>query len=75
MLIHESTFGRDHDKDAVCKKHSTNDEAVGVGVRSNSTHTVLTHFSSRYEKLPDITSLMREKGGMVAFDYLSVTPE
>ena len=25
VLIHESTFGREHDHEAVCKKHTTND--------------------------------------------------
>ncbi len=75
ILIHESTFGSEHDAEAICKKHTTNDEAMGVGQKSNSAHTILTHFSSRYDKVPEITALMKEKGGMVAFDYMSATAQ
>lgn len=54
VLIHEATFEHDEQgaANAVMKKHTTVGEACAVAEGSCATHTVLTHFSARYPKLP-----------------------
>ena len=43
-----------------------------VAMRCGAKSTILTHFSSRYDKVPEITSSMKEGRGVVAFDFMSV---
>lgn len=38
--------------EAVLRRHSTSDEAVGVANAAAVQHLLLTHFSQRYPKLP-----------------------
>ncbi|CAL5221692.1 g3928 [Coccomyxa viridis] len=52
ILIHEATFEPDLVNQAVRKRHSTTAEALMVAEEMHAYRTVLTHFSSRYPKLP-----------------------
>lgn len=50
--MHEATFEDELQEDAIAKKHSTTSEALGVAAAAGAYRTVLTHFSSRYPKIP-----------------------
>jgi ribonuclease BN (tRNA processing enzyme) len=54
LIIHEATFEDTPDgaANAVDKRHSTVSEALGVAAAVPARHTLLTHFSARYPKLP-----------------------
>jgi ribonuclease Z len=54
VLIHEATFDDELAADAAAKNHSTIQEAVQVGLDMRARHTVLTHFSQRYPRLPNL---------------------
>jgi len=71
-LIH--AFSDNHLKaDAVSKRHSTVSEAVALSLGTMQVHRcVLTHFSQRYPKLPDLPLRVSSRV-LVACDLLSVT--
>ena len=54
LLIHEATFEDDDDgrANALAKRHSTAAQACEVAADMGARHTLLTHFSARYPKLP-----------------------
>ena len=55
LLIHEATHADDMLDKARSDRHSTVGEAIDVATRMQAQHTILTHFSSRWEKLvPDV---------------------
>ncbi|KAF3894146.1 tRNA processing endoribonuclease Trz1 [Trichophyton interdigitale] len=56
VLIHEATFDDNMLSDAVAKRHSTVSEAMTVGLRMEAKVIVMTHFSQRYRKMPDIAN-------------------
>ena len=58
VLIHEATFDDDLQEDAKAKKHSTTSEAVGVAVAMRAKRLILTHFSQRYQKLPNMEGVV-----------------
>ncbi|KAL0223110.1 hypothetical protein P9112_002500 [Eukaryota sp. TZLM1-RC] len=51
IFIHEATFGDDLIQEAVSKKHSTVSEALNMGILSQSSVILLSHFSQRYPRL------------------------
>jgi len=56
LLIHEATHADDMRDKAISDRHCTVAEAVDVATRMEAEYTILTHFSSRFEKLvPDLT--------------------
>jgi ribonuclease BN (tRNA processing enzyme) len=55
LLIHECTFDTDMQDHAIAKKHSTLDEALDVGRRMGAGRILLTHFSQRYPRMPNIS--------------------
>ncbi|KAL8950373.1 MAG: hypothetical protein Q9222_003590 [Ikaeria aurantiellina] len=57
VLVHEATFDDDMQGDAEAKKHSTMTEAVGVASAMRAKRLVLTHFSQRYQKIPQLGAL------------------
>lgn len=57
VLIHEATFDDELQGDAEAKKHSTTSEAIGVAVAMRAKRVILTHFSQRYQKLPNMAGL------------------
>jgi ribonuclease Z len=54
LLIHEATFEDDEEGclNAITKRHSTAGQACEVAHEMGAQHTLLTHFSARYPKLP-----------------------
>lgn len=71
LLIHEATFDDELQGDAYAKKHSTTSEALAVGRRMNARRILLTHFSQRYQKIPNMDSHGgRDQVAIVAFDYM-----
>ncbi|PGH26462.1 hypothetical protein AJ80_01775 [Polytolypa hystricis UAMH7299] len=54
VLIHEATFEDDMRGDAIAKRHCTVSEALGVAQAMQAKNVVLTHFSQRYQTLPDL---------------------
>lgn len=71
LLIHEATFDDSMLEEAEEKKHSTTSEAITVGRDANAYHTLLTHFSQRYPKIPVIDESFSGHVG-VAFDLMTV---
>ncbi|KAI0538964.1 beta-lactamase-like protein [Xylaria digitata] len=85
ILIHESTFDDELQGDAIAKRHSTMTEAIGVGRKMGARRILLTHFSQRYQKIPnmeedfeirrDVRTADKTKTDeviLVAFDYMRV---
>ncbi|XP_037822795.1 ribonuclease Z, mitochondrial [Lucilia sericata] len=52
ILIHEATMEDDLEEEAKIKTHSTISQAIQQGQLMQAQHTILTHFSQRYAKLP-----------------------
>ena len=59
VLIHEATFDDELQGDATAKKHSTISEAIGVAVAMRAKRVILTHFSQRYQKIPNMDGLLK----------------
>jgi len=57
VLLHEATFEDELQGDALAKKHSTTSEALGVGVAMGARRVLLTHFSQRYQKIPNMEGM------------------
>jgi ribonuclease Z len=55
LLIHEATHSDDMIDKARSDRHSTVGEAIDISVQMRAKYTILTHFSSRFEKMvPDV---------------------
>ncbi|ANB11474.1 Trz1p [Sugiyamaella lignohabitans] len=54
MLIHEATHENELAEEAKAKRHSTIGEAISVSRAMRAKATILTHFSQRYPKLPEL---------------------
>jgi len=52
LLLHEATFDDELAHEALAKRHSTVGEALGVARQAGAYRTLLTHFSTRYPRLP-----------------------
>jgi len=63
ILIHEATFDSSLSDEALKRHHSTVGQAVNVACRMNAFRTVLTHFSARYKRIPDIISSLTNSSG------------
>ncbi|KJH40539.1 hypothetical protein DICVIV_13501 [Dictyocaulus viviparus] len=72
LLIHEATFEDGHEDDALRKKkHSTMGQTVEIGRKMEVRHVILTHFSARYLKVPELPAYLKECGNVgVAVDNL-----
>ncbi|CAH0564098.1 unnamed protein product [Brassicogethes aeneus] len=71
LLIHEATMEDELANEAIVKLHSTTSQAIDVGKKMNAKHTLLTHFSQRYAKLPRFNENFSENVG-IAFDNMQV---
>ncbi|KAL2916752.1 hypothetical protein HK105_203531 [Polyrhizophydium stewartii] len=58
LLVHEATLDDDMLDDAVRRCHCTIGEAIAVSKRMRAANVLLTHFSQRYPKLPNIESVL-----------------
>jgi ribonuclease Z len=75
VLIHEATMEDDLLDEAVIKRHSTTSQAIGMGRQMRAKHTILTHFSQRYAKVPLIDAEMFEQNNVgCAFDNMRLRP-
>jgi len=76
LLIHEATFEDGMEDEAVLKKHSTVGEALEIGKNMRAKAVVLTHFSQRYPKLPQLKQTEATQGVPIifAFDFMRITP-
>ncbi|KAG5361747.1 Ribonuclease Z 1 [Yarrowia sp. C11] len=78
LVVHEATLDNSLPEEAVIKKHCTFSEALGVCGDMEAKHVVLTHFSQRYPKLPELSSLTlenKEKEKVpvaIAFDMMRI---
>ncbi|XP_022651975.1 zinc phosphodiesterase ELAC protein 2-like isoform X2 [Varroa destructor] len=76
LLIHEATMEDGLEELAKRKRHSTTMQAVQVGNQMNAKFTLLTHFSQRYCKLPNIDDAIFEKHPVgCAFDHMEIAPK
>ncbi|CAM9399650.1 unnamed protein product, partial [Phaeothamnion confervicola] len=71
VLIHEATFDDGKADEALDRRHSTTSEALDVASRMGAFRTILTHFSQRYPKLPQLPRLQSGRFA-VAFDFMRV---
>jgi len=70
LLIHESTFDAELQGEAIAKKHSTMAEALEVGKHMQAKRILLTHFSQRYPKFPNVEET--DQTVLFAFDLMTV---
>lgn len=70
LLIHEATLDNELEEDAIKKRHCTINEAISVSNAMEAEKLVLTHFSQRYPKLPqmDNNTPVQAKEFCFAFD-------
>ncbi|XP_011313701.1 ribonuclease Z, mitochondrial [Fopius arisanus] len=76
LLIHEATMEDSMEKEAKMKMHSTVSQAITIGQRMNSKFTVLTHFSQRYSKIPNLPNNPDDQNLLnvgIAFDNMHVS--
>lgn len=73
LLIHEATFQNEFIEFAKKHRHSSLSMAIEQSKEMQAKHTILTHFSSRYQILPYIDEQLDSNIG-IAFDYMEVTP-
>ncbi|KAH9268341.1 hypothetical protein BASA84_000255 [Batrachochytrium salamandrivorans] len=80
FLLHEATFDDEKLQEAVDRRHCTINEALQIGHAMNADHILLTHFSQRYPKMPNIEAspngtVISEKTPIVgiAFDLMRIT--
>lgn len=55
LLIHEATLDNDLQEDAVEKFHCTINEAIEVSNEMKAKKLIMTHFSQRYPKIPQLS--------------------
>lgn len=72
ILIHEATMEDELLDEAKIKMHCTVSQALNVAQKMNAKHTILTHFSQRYAKLPRIPDGLLDNVA-IAFDFMQVT--
>ncbi|CDK28193.1 unnamed protein product [Kuraishia capsulata CBS 1993] len=66
LLIHEATLQDSLYLDAIKKKHSTISESLQVARLMECEKVVLTHFSQRYSKLPELETVDKDPTSDVA---------
>ena len=54
-------------------KHATSKQALQIGIDAGVHRTILTHFSGRYTKIAQISPLMEEARGVIAFDHTRIS--
>lgn len=74
LLIHEATHENGLEEEAAKKNHSTIGQALDISKRMEAKYTILTHFSQRYPKLPDMenTGEAAEVKAAIAFDGMNM---
>lgn len=77
LLIHEATLDNDLQDDAIKKRHCTLNEAIEVSNEMRARKLILTHFSQRYPKAPQMNDSIeiQAKEFCFAFDGMIVDYE
>lgn len=70
VLVHEATHEDELQEDAISKRHSTISEALSIAAQMRARNIILTHFSQRYPRLPDVRGLKIPAPACFAFDSL-----
>ncbi|KAF8506255.1 beta-lactamase-like protein [Gautieria morchelliformis] len=79
LLIHEATLGDDQAEAAALKAHSTIGQAIDIAkrhTRMKAKNVLLTHFSTRFPKTPQMTSAPADATDptiAIAFDHVTVS--
>ncbi|SMN22287.1 similar to Saccharomyces cerevisiae YKR079C TRZ1 tRNA 3'-end processing endonuclease tRNase Z [Maudiozyma saulgeensis] len=69
LLIHEATLDNELQEDAIKKRHCTINEAIDVSNKMNAQKLLLTHFSQRYPKVPNIMNNVKIKAKEYCFAF------
>ncbi|CCE64343.1 hypothetical protein TPHA_0H01370 [Tetrapisispora phaffii CBS 4417] len=69
LLIHEATLDNELVEDAIQKRHCTINEAIEVSNTMNARKLILTHFSQRYPKLPQMDRNIEIKANEYCFAF------
>lgn len=72
LLVHEATHEDDLAAEARAKRHSTISEALDVAAKMRASHVVLTHFSQRYPKFPQLSDTTDYSRTALAFDGMAL---
>ena len=72
FLVHEATFDDEEKEMSIKKKHSTVQEAIHVGRDVRAGKVLLSHFSQRYDSLPNIPENMNVQVGF-ALDGMRIS--
>jgi len=74
LLICESTFSHELEKEAKEYKHLTSEQAALIAKKSNSKELILTHFSQRYKSLDELEKQAKKifKNVKIAKDFMSL---
>ncbi|CAI2384764.1 unnamed protein product [Moneuplotes crassus] len=70
LLIHEATLENGLEEDAQKKNHTTTGQAIDIANKMNAWRVCLTHFSSRYVKVSEISEDHFKYKTMNAIDHL-----
>ena len=73
VLIHEATMGDDMEEEAVARSHSTVSQALDVGQNMEAENVILTHFSQRYPKIPELLDNHLRDHTVFAFDHMEIS--
>merc|ERR1712059_179877 len=68
LLIHEATLDDELEHEAIMRQHSTTSQAIEVGRMMQAKHTLLTHFSQRYPKIPKFNEALHNIA--ITFDHM-----
>lgn len=69
LLIHEATLDNELIEDAIKKRHCTINEAIEVSNEMKARKLILTHFSQRYPKLPQMDNNITIKAKEFCFAF------
>lgn len=69
LLIHEASMENELTKEAKMKRHSTINEAIQVSNAMNAKKLLLTHFSQRYPKVPQLNNNIQVEAREYCFAF------
>lgn len=73
LLIHEATFDHDEQARARAKKHTTSKEVLSVVNHCYPWRTILTHFSIKSLRIPEVLPEYSNHKIMLAYDQMRFT--
>jgi len=73
ILINEATLGTVLPGLAGRKRHCTTQQALDLAQQMGAKNTILTHFSTRYARIPQLLDLQYTRDAIIAFDNMVVS--